>query len=120
MPMKPSRAGTAAATVLLVAVLQGCDAWTDVLGTVTETDGTPIAGALIRLTRTDGTIALEEKTESDGTFAVAVPHGLFTTKFQLEVEAPGYHAVTQDVAAKQRHQLVIGLRRREASSGDGK
>ncbi|MGB8910111.1 MAG: TonB-dependent receptor [Candidatus Cybelea sp.] len=76
----------------------------DVTGTVTASDGTPIAGALVVLTSRRG--SLSGRTEARGRFAIgAVREGTYS----VHAGAPGYQAITQRTVTLDTENQVLSI-----------
>ena len=74
----------------LVVGLAACDAVTRVQGTVVDTEGNPIPGAVVKLTLIATGRARQITTEQDGKFDVELIHGAFAGRFELVTSKPGY------------------------------
>lgn len=48
-------------------------------------------------------------TEEDGTFSVAMAHGMLPGNLRLEVSKSGYVTYTKDVQAKSQEQITVTL-----------
>lgn len=98
-----------ACLTLAIALLLGCDVFTSVHGEVRDAKGHPLAGASVRLVATKRGKISQRTTGEDGTFDVAIAHGILPGSFRLEVSKSGYVTFTKDIRAKSQEQITVTL-----------
>jgi Carboxypeptidase regulatory-like domain len=101
-----------ALTFALVSLV-ACDARTRAQGTVVDSNGNPVPGASVRLTRVSSGRAAEMSTPNDGAFLVELIHGPFAGRFDLLVSKSGFTTYRQEIQAKTSQSLRITLTRTE-------
>lgn len=98
-----------AGLMIVIALLLNCDIFTSVQGEVRDAGGHPVAGASVVLVATKSGRTSKGTTGEDGTFDVAMAHGILAGSFRLEISKSGYATFTKEIRAKSQEQIVVTL-----------
>jgi Carboxypeptidase regulatory-like domain len=87
----------------LLLLCLGCDGYTHVAGTIRDTSGAPVPGALVVFTPKGSHYPKQTSSGPDGAYSLGSTHGWWNVRLDLVVSKEGYRTVETEFKATRQH-----------------